>query len=423
MRVLRLAVIMTAFLAGGAPAPAQDLMRIVGIVNGDVISAFDLDSRIAIALYSTNLPDTPDMRARLAGPVLRNLIDETLQVQEATRQGIRVREGDMERAMAEIAAKIGAPPGQLEPFLAGVGIPLSAVENQLTAQIAWGKFVNQRLRPSMDISEDEITGELERLEASRGMPEYLVSEIDLYPDPQTGEAALMATAFELVGRLRDGADFAAVAAQFSQGSLARNAGDMGWVRQSQSRPEIEAVLAGLRVGDISDPIATFDGVHILYLRDKRRVLERDDREVEVFLTQILLPSAADEPAAMAAERLATAQAIATGVEGCDALRARAASVETGLSGDLGWVRLGDLPVALHEAVAELPVGTASAPLTTAAGAHVLMVCERNEPDAETDIRDTIYDQIALRRLSILERRVIRNLRQSAFLELRQANPR
>jgi len=48
-----------------------------------------------------------------------------------------------------------------------------------------------------------------------------------------------------------------------------------------------------------------------------------------------------------------------------------------------------------------------------------MACERNDPDAETDLRDGIYEQIALRRLSTMERRMIRNLRQVAFVELRE----
>jgi peptidyl-prolyl cis-trans isomerase SurA len=408
-----------ALVAAATAVRAQDMMRIVAIVNEDVVSAFDLEARVAMAIYSTNLPNTPEMRSRLVRAVLRNLVDEILQVQEALRQGVRVRDTEIVRAMEEIEANIGAPPGGLGDHLAQVGIPLSAVESQVRAQIVWGKFVNQRLRPTLDVSDEEINAELERLEASRGMPEYLLSEIDLHPDASATDRALMATATDLVAQLRGGADFGGVAAQFSQGALARAGGDLGWLREGQSRPEIDAALAGMAIGDISDPIRTLDAIHILYLRDKRRVLEQDKREVEVYLSQILLPAEAGEAEGAAAARLAQAAEIAVGISGCDALRERAAGIETGLSGDLGWLRLGDLPPVLRDAVAELPVGEPSAPQTTESGVHVLMACERNDPDTEGDLRDAIYEQIALRRLSTMERRMIRNLRQVAFVELRE----
>ncbi len=413
------ATITLALLAAATAVRAQDMMRIVAIVNEDVVSAFDLEARVSMAIYSTNLPNTPEMRQRLLRPVLRNLVDEILQVQEALRQGVRVRDSEIQRAMEEIAVNIGAPAGGLAEQLAQVGIPVSAVESQVRAQIVWGKFVNQRLRPTLDVSDEEINAELERLEASRGLPEYLLSEIDLYPDATTTDAALLATAADLVAQLRGGADFAGVAAQFSQGALARAGGDLGWLREGQSRPEIDAALAGMAIGDISEPIRTLDAVHILFLRDKRRVLEQDNREVEVYLSQILLPAEAGDEEGGATQRLTQAAEISVGISGCDALRERAASIENSLSGDLGWVRLGDLPPVLRDAVAELPVGEPSEPQTTDSGVHVLMACERNDPDAETDLRDGIYEQIALRRLSTMERRMIRNLRQVAFVELRE----
>ena len=418
-RFWHIATVTLGLIAAITAVRAQDLMRIVAIVNEDVISAFDLEARVAMAIYSSNLPDTPEMRARLVRVILRNLVDEILQVQEAERQGVRVRDTEIERAVEEIAVNIGAPPGGLAEHLARVGIPVSAVESQVRAQIIWGKFVNQRLRPTLNVSDDEINAELERLEASRGLPEYLLSEIDLYLDPSTTDAALVATANDLVAQLRSGADFGGVAAQFSQNALARAGGDMGWLREGQSRPAIETTLANMTVGEISDPIRTLDAVHIIYLRDKRRVLEEDNSKEEIYLSQILLPAETGEKEGAAASRLAQAAEISTSVAGCDALRERAATIESSLSGDIGWVRLGDLPQVLRSAVAELRVGEPSAPQTTDAGIHILMACERKDLDTETDLSNAIYEQIASRRLSTMERRMIRNLRQVAFVELRE----
>ncbi len=278
LRRLRRACAALALAAAPAVAAgAGDLMRIAAVVNDDVISVFDLESRVAMAVFSSNLPDTPELRRRISGPVLRNLIDEALQVQEANRQGIHVSDADTTAAMAGIERKNGVEPGGLAEYLARVGIAMSALEDQVHAQIAWGKFLGQRIRPTIDISEEEIDEEIVRLEASRGQPEYLVSEIDLYLDPQTTESDLLTTAAQLVEHLRSGADFAAVAAQFSQGSMARVGGDLGWIPEGRSRPQIEQVLREMSIGEVADPIRSLEGVHILYLRDKRTVMERDVR--------------------------------------------------------------------------------------------------------------------------------------------------
>ena len=404
-------------IAGGA-ARAQEAMRIAAVVNDRVISIYDLESRIAMALASSNLPQTPQVRQQVAGPVLRNLIDEALKVQEAERQGVRVLDREFEAAMDEIAANNGATRETLPDFLAERRIPLAAVETQVRAQIAWGKFVNLRLRPTVDVSDEEIEAELARLEAGRGQSEYLVSEIDLYFDGQTAEDDLLTTANGLVAQIRDGASFAGIARQFGQGSMAQTGGDLGWIREGQSRPQIDQTLRDMAVGAVSDPIHSLEGFHILQLRDKRAVMATDDSEVEVYLWQILLPSAADEPPAAAGQRLARAGELRAGLSGCEAMAARAAELESSLSGEIGWVKLKDLPEEFRSTVAGLEVDQPSAPVATSAGMHVLMVCDRRDPASEQDIRDVIFERVASQRLAILERRLLRDLRRNAFVDLR-----
>lgn len=401
-----------------ATGVAQDTMRIAAIVNDTVISVFDLETRINMALSSSNLQNSPEVRRRLAGPVLRNLIDEALQIEEAERQGIRVSDEDVTRALAQIEQNNGLQPGGLPAYLSQLGIAMSTVQLQVRAQISWGKFINQRIRPTIDISEEEIDEELSRIEANRGRPEYQVSQISLYYDAQSTEADVMETARSLIAEIRGGANFAAVAAQFSQGSMAREGGDLGWIHEGESRPQFDEVLATMPVGTISEPIKLLDGVHILALRGKRASGEADDSDVQVFLTQILFPSEEGELADAASQRLSTAQTISDTVNGCDAFNQRGSDLDETLSGEVGWVRLTDLPLEFRDVVASLDVGVPASPITTGTGVHVLMVCERRDPTADVDMRDVIYEQIATRRLSIMERRMLRDLRREAFVDLR-----
>ncbi len=406
------------FMLAAAPAPAQEIMSIAAVVNDRAISIFDLEMRINVVLYNANLARTEEMRQRVAGTVLRNLVDEALQFQEAEAKGIRITDREIEQAIARIEDSNNVPRGQLRTFLADRGIVLDALVGQIRSQIAWAKYVSQRVRPTVNVSEEEIDEELSRLDAMRGRPEFLVSEITLFHGSAESPGALEATAGSIVGQLRSGANFAGVAAQFSQGSLARNGGDLGWIQEGRSRPEVDRVLAALAVGEVSDPIRSPDGLHIILLRDKRLVMGDLEQPVRLFLSQILLPASADDTADVAAARLAEANEISAETEGCDALRARGAELEGSFSGDLGWVSLRDLPEIFQQALAALEVGAASEPLVTDNGVHVMMVCERDAPDAQADMRDRIYEQIATRRLASIERRLLRDLRRNAFIDLR-----
>lgn len=393
-------------------------MGIAAVVNDRAISVFDLEMRVDVAIYNANLARTDEMRRRVAGAVLRNLIDEALRLEEARSKGIRVTERDMEEAVAQVEDGNGVPRGRLEAFLAERGIAYDAVLDQLRSQVAWGKYVNLRLRPAIGVSEEEIDEELERLEAMRGKPEFLVSEISLYDDPAAAPGEARAAADSIVAQLRRGADFAAVAAQFGQGALAREGGDLGWIQEGRGRPEIERVLAGLEIGAVSDPIRSVDGWHIVHLRDRRAVLSDPVAPVEMLLSQVLLPTTPEDTPEDAARRLALAEEIGAGADGCDALRRLGADIEESLSGDLGRVNLRDLPNPFRDAVAELEVGRPTPPLVTDNGVHVVMVCERKTGDAETGVRDSVYDRIARNRLTIVERRLLRDLRRRAFVDVR-----
>lgn len=393
-------------------------MGIAAVVNDRAISVFDLEMRVDVAIYNANLARTDEMRRRVAGAVLRNLIDEALRLEEARSKGIRVTERDMEEAVAQVEDGNGVPRGRLEAFLAERGIAYDAVLDQLRSQVAWGKYVNLRLRPAIGVSEEEIDEELERLEAMRGKPEFLVSEISLYDDPAAAPGEARATADSIVAQLRRGADFAAVAAQFGQGALAREGGDLGWIQEGRGRPGIERVLAGLEIGAVSDPIRSVDGWHIVHLRDRRAVLSDPVAPVEMLLSQVLLPTTPEDTPEDAARRLALAEEIGAGADGCDALRRLGADIEESLSGDLGRVNLRDLPNPFRDAVAELEVGRPTPPLVTDNGVHVVMVCERKTGDAETGVRDSVYDRIARNRLAIVERRLLRDLRRRAFVDVR-----
>ena len=253
-------------------ANGQEVVRIAAVVNSEAISIPDLVARIDIAIVSSGLRASDELRRQLASQVLRSLIDEYLKAQEATRLGVTVSAAEMATARRAVEERNRIPAGGLEAFLSRQGLDVSAVTNQLRAEILWSKLVGRRLGASVSVGEGEIDEAIARLEANRGRPEYRVAEIFLAVESSEQEAEVRTAAGSLHEQLNAGASFGQIARQFSQSATAAVGGDIGWVVEGQLPSEIEAVLTGMEPGSFAPPVRTFDGFHIISLVDRRTVL-------------------------------------------------------------------------------------------------------------------------------------------------------
>ena len=255
----------------GAPAEAQeDVQRIAAVVNDQVVSAFDLSGRIRLTIVSSGLEDTPEIRARLTPQILRTLIDEALEVEEAKRLNITVSTAEIQQALARIAKQNDMTDDQFSAFLKQTGIPLSTVVAQVRAGISWSKIVAQKIRPTIEIGDDQVEEYIDRLKADKDKPEFRLQEIFLSVDSPQQEDEVRRTAERLADQIKRGANFTAVARQFSQSATAAVGGDLGWVEEGALEPELQKAVDQLKVGEISAPIRTVAGYHLILLRDKRK---------------------------------------------------------------------------------------------------------------------------------------------------------
>ncbi len=417
MKQLMFALLGLIFLSG--PAVSQELVRIAAVVNDNVISMLDVLARVKMAALVTGLEDSPEVRQQLMQPVLRNLIEEQLQAQEAERQGVTLSEDELRNGLERFEQQNGLSLAQLNEWLASAGIPRIFFERQIQAQILWGKFIVTRLLPQVVISEEDVEDEVARLQANRGKPEYLISQIDLYFDePSASEGGLLATAHQLVQQIRGGAQFEAIAAQFSQNAMANSGGDMGWMGADQLRPELARVVAEMDAGGVSDPIPTIEGLHIVRLRDRRKVLVSDPSQIRVQLLQITLPVPDESDDNVVASQFAFAEQVRSDIDGCEDMALVAEELNSGSSGDLGWVFLNDLPEVFRKHLLKLEIGVPSPPVRSKFGVHLVMVCDRDDPNQSFGERETVRARMEMVRLEVLARRLLRDLRRSAFVDLR-----
>ena len=260
------------FAYPSAPASAQDVQRIAAIVNDDVVSIFDLQARMHVVIASSGIRPSRSTQQRLKQQVLRTLIDERLQLQEAKKRNVSITKRNIQAAMATLERQNNIEPGKFNSFLRAKRLPKTAIFSRIRAQIAWTKLIRRRLVPRVTISDDEISEVLARLKESKGQTEYRISELFLPVDNARQESAIKKTAQRLADELRAGARFPAVARQFSAAASASTGGDLGWIQESVLNEDLAGVIPKMKQGTVAGPIRTTSGFQIYRLAAARRYI-------------------------------------------------------------------------------------------------------------------------------------------------------
>jgi peptidyl-prolyl cis-trans isomerase SurA len=303
-------------------------------------------------------------------------------------------------------------------FLESRKIDSLTLVTQIRAEIAWNKLVNQRLRSLVTITDEDIDDELQRLRDSQGKPEFLLSEIFLTVGGVSKDKVIRENAGALVKQVRAGASFANLADQISEAVSASDGGNIGWVTVDQLDGEVAAALATLQPGQISDPIPTRGGYLVIKLDQRRQLQAPDSGEAVVDLRQILLAISSGATADEVDSNVALAQVIRETVTDCKDMVRIATETDPTMSGDLGRIKLNDMPVEIRSVVETLPLATASDPVRTESGVHLFMVCQRTEPDAGLPRRLDVRQYLIEARLDQISRHYLRDLRRTAFIDIR-----
>ncbi len=417
-----------------ASANAQVGSSIVAVVNDDIITQHEVDQRLRLLVRASGDVDIERARQQLTAQVLRQLIDERLQVQEADRLGIRVAPADVETGIASIAERNGLTVDQLFDQVGEVGVEPETLRQQIRAQIAWVGVINTQLVNRVNVTPAQIEMVRQETIVNDYAPEYQLGEILLPIYERGDEPEVAREAASLVNALRGGTDFEALAGQLSVSQSAAQGGDIGWRSMQQIPPIVRPILEDMQPGEVADPVRLPEGFYIFKLYDVRaanREPVRMPNSMQIRLSQVLFPFSADMSEAQARQLVAEAENLRPRLSDCPTINRVADDMQAPASGDIGWLRLGDLPDGLRQPVSLLDVGEVSPPLIGPGGIHVLMVCERRgrmpppppEPEPEIapdtpEVRAQIRAQLETQQIERLASRYLRDLRQDAFIDIR-----
>jgi peptidyl-prolyl cis-trans isomerase SurA len=404
-----------------AAPPAQQAMRIVAVVNGEVITSSDVDNRARLFALSTGLPMTQDVLDRLKPQITRLLVDEKLRMQEIQRRKIVVPDQSIADAIKEIESRNGMGTGSVRQRLSAGGVALRTLIDQLRTQLGWNQVLREQLADQLKVTDADVADQ-QRLQAGLvGKPEYRVGEIFIPVEDPAAQADAQRFAETVIGELRAGAPFGVVAAQFSQNQTALQGGALGWVQPNQLDPEVARLITEMPVGAVSNPVRVAGGFSIVTLQAKREIGR--DIATAVSLRQTFLPFASplnpQAPTDQQKQTLEKAKGISGSVHSCEQMEQVAKANNSPRPADPGEIKLETIsPPALRQVLATLPPTRASEPIVAPDGIAIIIVCSREEKNMAQQNKQEVQAQIINERAELLSRQLQANLRRHAAIDMR-----
>jgi peptidyl-prolyl cis-trans isomerase SurA len=308
-----------------------------------------------------------------------------------------------------------------ESYLSSNGVLVSALADQIRADISWGRLVQRMLRRNIHITDAEIDEDFARAKSAHGKAEYRLSQIFLAVDSPKDSTGVQQSAQRLLEQLQGGADFGSLAQEFSQDTTAANGGDMGWVRPDQVDPAIGTQLAGLNAADakgkILGPVAGTGGYYLVRIEDLRLADESLVAPGSVHMARLLwaLPRNAAESEVKSAQQ--QADAFSGKTHSCEEFERLALDAAPAQFDDLGRVPVDSMPPEIRNMVMNQQVGAPTKGIRGDGGIAIFVICDRGDSSGEIS-RVAIADRLAAERLETLARGYLSDLRRAAYIDIR-----
>lgn len=407
-----------------APVRIALIDRIVAVVNKEVITQYDLNERVDrvlkdLARRGTSLPDRHDIERQ----VLDRMIIDKIQLQLAKETGLRVDDLELDRTINRVAEGNKLSLTEFRQMLERDGIKFNKFREELRDEILISRLREREVNSKMTVSEGEIDNFLAEQSQKKGKAaEYNVAHILVRVPEQASPEQLearRARAEEALKRLRDGTDFAQVAATYSDAPDALQGGAIGWRSQDRLPDLFVDALAKLKPGEVSDVLRSPAGFHVLKLIEVRSaggpplVEQAHVRHILIRTNELVSEDEAKRKLLQLRER------ILNGASFAELARLNSDDSSASRGGDLGWVYPGDTVPEFERAFADLKPGEISQPVKTPFGWHLIQLLERRTADMSTD-RQRIQARKALldRKSDEAYQEWLRQLRDRAYVEVR-----
>jgi peptidyl-prolyl cis-trans isomerase SurA len=410
--------------APAAPAPKTGVLldKVVAIVNEGVVTESELTEQLAMISdrlreQNTALPPADVMRKQ----VLDRLVLQEIQLQRADRIGLKVSDEQLNASLAELAQRNGIALSQLPAALSSQGLDYGAFRDNMRKEITMQSLRQRDVLGRINVTPRELEQFIERMKRlPNEADEYNLSHILLAIPTDATQAQLD----EITKRAQDiyertsTEDFSRLAVAYSSSQTALEGGALGWRKGPELPTVLAEVVVGLKPGEVSKPLATPTGIHLVKLNDQRSV-EGDRIQNQTHARHILIrPNELQDDATVRQKLAGIRQRILNGEDFsvfASSMSEDSTSAVNG--GDLGWSGPGAFVPEFESTLAALKDNEISEPIRTQFGWHILQVLGRRQFDTtEETLRQRAFRQLRESKADEETEVWLRRLRDEAFVD-------
>jgi peptidyl-prolyl cis-trans isomerase SurA len=407
-----------------APSKVVTVDRVVAVVNDEALTQYEVDdARRVVQQQLKQQKVVPPANDVLDKQVLERLITQRALLQQAKEEGVKIDDTQVERAIQRIAQENKLSADDFRKLLTRENIPYAKYRDDIRNEMIVQRLREREVDSKIQVSDAEVDQYLATLKAQNaGETEYRLAHIlVLVPEQASSEQieARRQRVEEALRSVKSGADFAQIAASFSDANDALQGGSLGW-RSGARLPTVFAdVVRDMKPGAISGVLRSAAGFHIVKLLEKRthgEAMVVDQTHARHILVRVNeLTSEAEAKAKI--ERLK--DRLDAGADFAELAKLNSEDASASKGGDLGWLSPGDTVAEFDEAMAKLALKQVSPPVRTSFGWHLIQVLERRKQDVSVD-RERSEAQTAIRQRKADEafQDWVRQIRDKAFVEIR-----
>jgi peptidyl-prolyl cis-trans isomerase SurA len=400
------------------------LDRIAAIVNDGLVLKSELDSQIdavtkRLQEQKVELPSQSVLRQQ----VLDRLILQEIQAQHAKRVGLTVSDEQLNSALQEIATRNKLPFDQLPTALATQGVDYKQYRESMRRELTLNTLRQRDVIAHINVTPHELDQFLTRQQTAAANDEFSVSHILLsLPEAATPQQLEEIThkAQDLAARASKGEDFGQLAIANSNSQTALDGGQLGWRKGTQLPQFILDLVTKMKPGEVSEPVRTPSGFHIVKLNERR------SGEAQVIINQIhvrhilMKPNELDDDETVRQKLSKLRDRILNGEEFAGI--ASTTSADPGSApdgGDLGWSGPGTFVPEFDKAIADLKVNEISEPFKSRYGWHIVQMLGTRTYDSTDDVRrQRAFAAIRESKADEETELWLRRLRDEAFVEIK-----
>ena len=402
------------------PAYAMTKATVVAVVDGIAITSIDLQNKLKLLLLTIGKEENAENINQYRREALEMLVDETLKIQAGFKINPSAFENAEETAQAFFEEIYGDDNFTSSERLQAAGIQVSTALDQIKSDVIWTGVLTTKFKRQFSQVESLANAEQTRILNNLSAPQYKISEIVLMPVPSRPLEQTQTLAKQLKQAINRGADFNAIAAQYSMSGSSKNGGKIGWVQAQRLPSDIQIAIENARFTKKNMVSVMSNDVFYIFRLEGYRGLGFNDPvldKVSIARAVIGLPSNLSEEAIK--KQITKLQQETKQFASCkDVIRFHKTNGSDVVS-EINNVVIEQLESSFRELVLRLNVQEISDVIHTANNElAIFMICSRMKADPDIPSLEKLKEAEFNKLYSVLSLRLLMRLRRAASIEIK-----